>query len=152
MSRALTLAIAFAMLAVAALAEVPTAVEKELIEADLAFGRVSAARGLDGWLSFFADDAAIFPTSGPIVEGIAAIRDHYRKIGFTPEGLTWTPTRAAASSGGDLGYTFGTWEWHGKAADGTEQHARGKYTTIWRRDRAGSWKVVVDIGNSAPAQ
>jgi ketosteroid isomerase-like protein len=27
----------------------------------------------------------------------------------------------------------------------------GKYTSIWNKQKDGSWKVVVDMGNSSPA-
>jgi len=34
--------------------------------------------------------------------------------------------------------------------DGTPIFAKGKYTTIWKLQKDGSWKVVLDMGNRSP--
>jgi len=122
-----------------------------LVRTDLAFARATAERGLDGWLAYFAEDAAIFPASGPIVRGLAAIRAHYAGTGFTGRGLTWQPAHAELSSAGDLGYTYGTWRHTTTSPDGSPVVRTGKYTTIWRRQPDGTWKLVVDIGSSDAA-
>lgn len=115
-----------------------------LVALDEEFGRASAEKGLEGWLSFFAEDAAIFPRNAPIVRGKSAIREQYAKTHFTPEGLTWKP--AAADASGDLGYTYGTWQWTGKDADGKPVTQTGKYLTEWKKQKDGTWKVVADFG------
>jgi len=122
-----------------------------LVETDLAFARATAERGRDGWLEYFAENAAIFPTSGPIVRGLDAIRAHYDTTGFDPRGLTWQPVHAEMAASGDLGYTFGTWRFTGTTADGTTVSRTGKYTTIWRKQADGSWKLVADIGSADAA-
>ena len=65
----------------------------------------------------------------------------------TPEGdkLEWEPEFARVSAGGDLGYTFGTWEY---VTAGTTDVLRGKYVTIWKRQADGAWKAVFDGGNT----
>ena len=45
-----------------------------LLAVDTEFARATAARGLEGWLSYFADDATIFPRDAPITTGKASIR------------------------------------------------------------------------------
>lgn len=117
-----------------------------LVETDLAFGRATAERGREGWLAYFAEEAAIFPTTSPIVRGLEAIRAYYDKTGFDPRGLTWKPVHAEMAASGDLGYTFGTWRFTGTTPDGKTVTRTGKYTTIWRKQGDGSWKLVVDIG------
>lgn len=119
-----------------------------LIDTDLAFARSTAERGREGWLDYFAEDAAIFPPAGPIVRGLAAIRSHYERTGFDPRGLTWEPVHAEIAASGDLGYTYGTWRFTGTSADGAAVTRTGKYTTIWRKQADGSWKLVVDIGSA----
>ena len=116
-----------------------------LIRTDAAFAQASAARGLAGWLAFFAGDATIFPPDGTIVSGLDAIRAHYRATGFTPAGLAWQPRGAEVAEDGDLGYTFGTWTLSAGNVVRT-----GTYLTVWRRGGDGGWKVVADIGNSGP--
>jgi len=116
----------------------------ELMEMDLKFGAASATRGLEGWLSFFAEDASIFPPGKGIITGIEKIREFYDASGFDPKSLSWKPVKAEISSSGDMGYTMGYWE---IKADGAASSASGKYVTVWKKHKDGSWKVAADIGN-----
>ena len=54
------------------------------------------------------------------------------------------------ASSGDLGYTYGNFVFKSKNKDGPTVHY-GKYMSVWRKQKDGSWKVVVDMGNSSPA-
>jgi ketosteroid isomerase-like protein len=54
---------------------------------------------------------------------------------------------ADISASGDLGYTYGTYEF--RAKDGKLIVEHGKYTSIWKQ-RDGKWKVVLDMGNASP--
>ena len=117
--------------------------EQELRDADLDFARQTAARRLDGWMSFFANDASIIH-DGQTVTGKDALRAFYQPVfankDFT---LTWSPNYAEASKDGTLGYTYGQYE----ARNGSTI-SRGMYTTIWRKVE-GRWKVVLDLGSPA---
>lgn len=55
---------------------------------------------------------------------------------------------AQVSSGGDLGFTSGTYEESYKGADGKRIKNTGKYVTIWARDKGGDWKAIRDIWNA----
>jgi ketosteroid isomerase-like protein len=140
----------FAIAALAKGAPKPTA--QDLIKADDAFGKVTAEKGLDGWLSFFDFEAVIFPRSKPPIKGLEPIKAHYEEVGFTPEGLTWTPLGAEIAASGDLGYTYGTSVFKGKDKDGKAVTITGKYLTTWKRQKDGRWKVLADIGTSDPAK
>jgi ketosteroid isomerase-like protein len=63
--------------------------------------------------------------------------------------LEWTPVDAWGSKGGDMGVTTGTW----KAFAGpgvTTPSVTGRYVTVWRKNAAGAWKALIDIGNPDP--
>jgi ketosteroid isomerase-like protein len=125
----------------------PAIMEKQLREADLDFAKQTAARRLDGWMDFFAQDASIIH-DGKTVTGQEALRSFYEPIfankDFT---LTWSPTHAEAAKDGTLGYTYGNYE-----AKSGSVISHGMYTTVWRREK-GRWKVVLDLGSSAlPAE
>jgi ketosteroid isomerase-like protein len=64
--------------------------------------------------------------------------------------LLWAPVGADISSSGDLGYTYGTYEFHSKSKDGKASVEYGKYTSIWKLQRDGNWKIVLDMGNASP--
>jgi ketosteroid isomerase-like protein len=121
-----------------------------LLDADLRFARETSAKGLEGWLNFFDEEATIFPESGPMITGLPAIRAYYARTGFDPGGLSWKPDHADVAASGDLGYTYGTWTFYGPREKGAPVLGRGKYVTIWHKRPDGSWKVIADIGNSEP--
>lgn len=55
------------------------------------------------------------------------------------------------SASGDLGYTYGNFEFHSKDKDGKASIQYGQYTSIWKVQKDGSWKVVLNMGNASPA-
>ena len=65
--------------------------------------------------------------------------------------LTWKTTDARMSPSGDMGYTWGHFEGHSKDANGNPVTTSGRYMTIWRKEKDGTWKVVLDAGNNEPA-
>ena len=60
--------------------------------------------------------------------------------------LKWYPTDVEISSSGDLGYSIGEYERIGKDASGNPATVTGNYVSIWRKQRDGRWKIVLDIG------
>ena len=121
-----------------------------LMAADLAFAKATVEKGLEGWLSWFAPDAKIFPPGEAVIEGLDAIKAYYAKTGFDPKPLTWKPAIADLAASGDLGYTVGYASWPGTDEKGQKVTRVSKYLTVWKKQADGSWKVAADIGNSAP--
>ncbi len=118
-------------------------------DADVAFAEATQARGVDGWVEYFAD-SGVQVTPGRNVVGRAAIRELMApSLGDTTRTLTWRPTSAEVSQDGSLGYTIGRWERTARRRDSVLV-TRGSYVTIWRRQADGSWKVVLDVGNADP--
>lgn len=149
--RILILLMALAAVAVVTLAQGPAKpTAQDLIRADEAFGKASAEKGLEGWLSYFDAEAVIFPAGKDFVKGLPAVRAHYEEKKWSPEGLTWKPLGAELAASGDLGYTYGTWLFTGTGKDGKPTTTTGKYLTTWKRQVDGSWKVLADIGAPDP--
>ncbi len=59
--------------------------------------------------------------------------------------LEWTPIDAWGSKGGDMGVTTGTWQL--TLIGGSKPMVTGRYVTVWRKNTAGQWKALIDIGN-----
>jgi len=57
--------------------------------------------------------------------------------------LEWWPSAAAVDCSGRLGVSTGPWR-YSNAAGG--ESATGHYLSVWRRDDAGQWHVVLDHG------
>lgn len=123
------------------------AAREAIMAADRDFAQATAARGVDGWVSYFAADGVQFRPGGT-VSGHAEIRELMTPAFADPNfSLTWAPVSAEVSRGGDLGYTIGRYEARRLGPDGHETVSTGSYVTIWRKQPDGGWRVVLDIGN-----
>jgi len=114
------------------------------------FMKAAAEHGSHGYLSYYADDAVEVPNGAPIIQGKINIAKTMGFLDQKDNHLTWTPVGADISASGDLGYTYGTFEFHSKDKDGKDLVDHGKYTSIWKKQKDGSWKVVLDMGNGSP--
>jgi ketosteroid isomerase-like protein len=111
------------------------------------FMKAAAERGSQGYLSYYADDAVEVPNGEPLILGKINIAKTMNFLDDKNNHLTWTPVGGDISKSGDLGYTFGTFEFRSVGKDGKAAVQRGKYTSIWKKQKDGSWKVVLDMGN-----
>lgn len=116
--------------------------------ADAEWSRQVAAQGAEGYVAGAADTIIVMPANEPAVSGKDAARQWAAKLMATPGfSLSWQPTNAEVASSGDLGYTTGTYELKMQPG-GALVDDHGKYTTVWKKQADGQWKVVVDIFNS----
>lgn len=119
-----------------------------LMRADVEFAKAAQARRLEGWMSYFADDATIFPPGQDLLTGKDKLREHYAKMWGDPDfNLEWKPVMADIARSGDLGYTIGKATIRYRDKDGKAAERPGKYLTVWKRQRDGTYKVVADVGN-----
>jgi ketosteroid isomerase-like protein len=116
------------------------------------FMKAAAEHGSQGYLSYYADDAVEVPNGAPIIQGKVNIAKGMGFLDQKDNHLTWAPVGADISASGDLGYTYGTFEFRSKDKDGKTVVDHGKYTSIWKKQKDGSWKVVLDMGNASPVQ
>ncbi|MGB6676623.1 MAG: DUF4440 domain-containing protein [Terriglobales bacterium] len=122
-----------------------------LIRLEADFMKAAAERGSQGYMSYYAEDAAELPNGADMFRGKESIA---KTMGFLDDKnnhLTWTPVYADMAASGDLGYTYGTFEFRSKNKNGKPTVEYGKYASIWKKQKDGSWKVVMDMGNSSPA-
>jgi ketosteroid isomerase-like protein len=127
-------------------AEAKSAEEKAIVEADLAFAADCAKRGA---AAAFGDrmhvQGKMFPARQPIVVGPEAARAAFKDDTAHWE---WAPVEAVAH--GDLGVTWGIALISGKGEDGKPFAVTTRYTTVWRRDAGGVWKIWIDVGTGGP--
>jgi ketosteroid isomerase-like protein len=116
------------------------------------FMKAAADRGSAGYMSYYADDAVELPNGANAIQGKVNIAKGMGFLDDKNNHLTWNPVGADISSSGDLGYTYGTFEFSAIGKDGKPVVDHGKYTSIWKKQKDGSWKVVLDMGNASAAQ
>jgi ketosteroid isomerase-like protein len=114
-----------------------------LVKAERAFASAVRHTGMREAFVEYAGDSAILFRPGPV-----PAREWLNQQ--SPGGgiLTWMPTYADVSNAGDLGWTTGPWEF----AANKSEHPRsfGQYVSVWRRQKDGSWRYVLDIGTGNP--
>jgi ketosteroid isomerase-like protein len=116
----------------------------EMVEAERAF----AARALVvGWkqafLEYFADEAVGFQAGAA---GLA--REQISQAPDPPKdsALVWEPRYGDVAGSGELGYLTGPSTSRGPGRP--ERHQT--YASVWKRQRDGSFKVVLDVGVPTP--
>jgi ketosteroid isomerase-like protein len=126
----------------------PKATAETLKQLEAEFMKAAGEKGSQGYMSYYAEDAVEVPNGEALIQGKANIA---RTMGFLDDKnnrLIWTPVGADVSVSGDLGYTYGTYEFHSKDKDGKPSVDYGKYASVWKLQPDGNWKVVLDMGNA----
>jgi uncharacterized protein (TIGR02246 family) len=129
-----------------------SAQEREVRAAESAMMAAAAEKGSAGYLSFYAEDAVELPAGAPMLLGKASIAKTMSFLDDKSNRLTWKPVRVDVSESGDLAYSFGNYEFTSVGKDGKSAVEHGKYTTVWKKQKDGRWKVVLDMGNSNESQ
>ncbi len=120
--------------------------ENEIMEADREFSNFSIRNGqIAAFLEYAAPDVVLIkPNMYPIV-GHERLQQHYAGRADSAFVLTWEPQFARVAKSGELGYTYGYWQFYLKSQPGSVE--KGTYATVWQRQPNGKWKFVLDLGN-----
>jgi ketosteroid isomerase-like protein len=117
-----------------------------LVANERAFAALSVSKGMKhAFLTYLAEDAVLFRP-----RAVNGRKDWEAKPASTAT-LLWEPSFAAVSSGGDMGYSTGPWEFHPPAdSAGTpappEYFLYGQFNSVWKKEKGTGWRVVADIG------
>ena len=109
----------------------------------VAQGQEEGARAAS--LAFLAEDAIMFEP-GPV-----NAKKTWSARTEDALSLKWEPAFAAMARSGDLGFTTGPAEWR-KNKEDEKPLGYGQYISIWKKQKDGSWKVVLDVGGSVPSR
>lgn len=103
--------------------------------AEIAFNRLAREKGQ--WTAFretAAEDAIMF-----VPQRVFA-KSWLKGRADPPQPVSWTPSLVHVSCDGNLAASTGNW----RKPDGSV----GYFTTIWRRDKKGAWKWILDHGDT----
>ncbi len=116
-----------------------------LARAETAFAVMSASSGVKAaFLDAMADDATLF-RPGPVNgKAFMAARPDPAIV------LEWRPQRVSVAASDELGYSTGPWKLTPKKDPSAVQY--GQFFTVWRKNAAGRWQVLIDHGISHPGQ
>lgn len=124
--------------------------KSEIRKTDSLFSVYSIENGFAKALIAFADSEVIKLNDGenPIY-GIEKLKE---KLSAKPNDgslVTWKPIKVDVGLSGDLGYSFGNWEYKTASEKGDTTYY-GNYFTEWKKQKDGSWKYVLDGDSNTP--
>jgi ketosteroid isomerase-like protein len=122
--------------------------KKEILSTDRAFSARSADKGMqEAFLFYGASDLVKLQDGQFPVIGKEALSITFNEVSDTMYRLTWQPQKAEVSESCDLGYTYGDYELYDFARN---EIRYGNYFTVWRKEKDGTWRWVLDGGNTTP--
>ena len=114
--------------------------------ADSLFSDVAYRLGLAVAFSGAIASTGVVFGSPQLVVGPDAVREFYAAQGAGTS-LSWHPVYAGAAASRDLGFTIGEYVATGLGPSGAAVQRFGKYLTVWKRQRDGTWRFLVDGGS-----
>jgi ketosteroid isomerase-like protein len=116
----------------------------EMLDADREFSKMSEEKGMKTAFIQYLDSNGVLlrPNHLPIA-GADAI-DFLIQQNDSDYTLTWEPRNGAIARSGELGYTYGIYALRPSKKDTV---IYGTYVSIWKKERGGKWKYVLDSGN-----
>ena len=127
-------------------APLPAALEA-MVETERAFAtRATEVGWKDAFLEYFSDAAV-----GYNGEEIGPAKDQIRANPDPPKGhrLLWEPRYGDVARSGELGYLTGPSR-NILPSRNHGQPRHGVYASIWKRERDGTFRVVMDVGTNTP--
>jgi ketosteroid isomerase-like protein len=119
-----------------------------LVDSERAFARMSEEMGIrHSFMTFIADDGILFRPKA--VKGKQWMVENPVPAANALPVLRWRPAFADVAQAGDMGYTFGPWEFKSDIHQ-TRPVGFGHFVTVWKKQANGSWKFAVDLGISHP--
>ena len=119
--------------------------EEEVRAAELAFSKAFVERDADRFFAMVAEDA-VFNGRGPALRGRSAIVEGWGPLLKSPKpSMTWGPDRVVVNGDGTIGLSFGP------IYDYATRRNVGFYSSVWQKQKDGSWKVLFDGPGAASA-
>lgn len=118
----------------------------ELTAVDMAFNEMAQTKGIpEAFEHYLHKDALNLNGGYEGVTGAEVVAVYKQRRGTLK--MKWWPVSSEIAASGDLGYTWGRYIEHATHDDGTIEEIRGKYLTIWKKNAAGEWKSLTDMGS-----
>ncbi len=113
-----------------------------LIDADIAFSDMSKEKGMkNAFIEFIDNEGLLLRPDHLPIKGAGAI-DFLSQVDDTAYTLMWVPEGAQIAKDGDMGFTYGIY-----TLEGEDTVFKGTYVNIWKKQRDGKWKFVMNSIN-----
>jgi ketosteroid isomerase-like protein len=117
------------------------ALRQEVFQTERAFAKTMADRDHAAFVSFLAEETVFFSGETPL-RGAAAVGARWKRYYEGPAPFSWEPEQVEVLDSGTLALSTGP-------VRDPEGKPLGTFTSIWRREGPGKWRIVFDKGNPA---
>jgi len=119
-------------------AETNADLKEQVRQTELAFAKTMADRDHAAFASFLADETVFFGRS--VLRGKQAVADSWKRFYEGKQApFSWAPDAVEVLDSGTLALSSGpVWDPAGTRV--------GTFTSTWRREKDGRWKIVFDKG------
>lgn len=110
-------------------------------QTDVDFAQMAEDKGFrKAFMEYMEENAVLLRDNHMPIIGADAVQ-YISSINDSSFTISWEPQGGDVAEAGDMGYTFGLYQLKTE----TEEQ-RGTYITIWRKQKDGKWKYVLDAG------
>ena len=115
-----------------------------------AWGKAIEAKDLEQTLSYYADDAWVFPQNEPIAKTADQRRSVWAAFFAMPgaSNMEGDIARIEVARSGDLAVEYGAFAMTMNDKSGKPVTQNEKYVVTWKKQADGEWKVIADIWNT----
>jgi ketosteroid isomerase-like protein len=126
-------------LATVSFAESNTELQEQVRRTETAFAKTMADRDAAAFASFLASET-IFMSGGNATRGAKAVAERWKRyFDGSKAPFSWAPDTVEVLDSGTLAMTSGP-------VRDPEGKRIGTFNSVWRRERSGQWKIVLDNG------
>jgi len=120
--------------------------KKEIVETEREFAEMAKKRGIPEAFLTYAADEAVLMRNNVLIIGKEAMKKSFGTQAPTSGNVSlyWEPDFVDVSASGDLGYTYGRYEYSMTDSIGNVQLDSGIFHTVWKRQSNGDWRFVWD--------
>jgi ketosteroid isomerase-like protein len=120
----------------------PTHLRKQVIATENAFAETMANRDFEAFRSFISEEAIFFSEEKPL-HGKEEVLNEWQKNFIKAEApFSWKPERVEVIDSGTLALSTGP-------VHDPQGKLIARFTSIWRMEENGKWRILFDIGNPA---
>ncbi|SDB35101.1 conserved hypothetical protein [Flavobacteriaceae bacterium MAR_2010_188] len=124
---------------------------QQLMQLSREWSKSAATDDIEKTISYWADDAIFISSGQPTLNGKQNIREMVVGMSKIPGfKISWEPISVSVSESGDIAYMIEKNIMTINDSIGNPITTTGRAVTIWKKDKNGDWKNVVEIGADDP--
>ena len=118
----------------------PSNLRQEVVATERAFAKTMADRDHAAFVSFLAKETVFFSGGGKVLRGADEVAAAWKRFYEGPAApFSWEPEQVEVLDSGTLALSSGP-------VKDPSGKVGGTFTSIWRREGPGTWKIVFDKG------